>query len=104
MLLNQLTTCVSTMIIYGTCTPNVGCREAVFALKTLLHAKRSHGLKTHIAFINQVKAYATADHELLIKCLKSMESRPLHIRKMVASLYENLVISLIIGSETVELH
>jgi hypothetical protein len=51
-------------------TPKIGCREAVFTLKTLLHARRSHGLETHIALIDLVKAYGTADHELLIKVLE----------------------------------
>ena len=56
--------------IYGTeyqfsGTPEIGCHEGIFTLKTFLHARRSHDLiSTHVAFINLVKAYDTIDHEL----------------------------------------
>ena len=50
-------------------TPGLGCREGIFTLKTLLHTRRNHNLSTHVAFIDLVKAYDTANHELLIKVL-----------------------------------
>ena len=41
----------------------MGCRDGIFTLKSFLHARRQHGLPTHIAFIDLVKAYDTANHE-----------------------------------------
>ena len=56
-------------------TPGTGCREGIFTLKTALHIRRNHNLGTHVAFIDLVKAFDTANHELLIQVLKSMELR-----------------------------
>jgi hypothetical protein len=52
--------------------------------------------------LDLVKAYDTADHKLLIKVLEKYGVPPT-IRRIVAIFYENLVISLTIGSEKVEL-
>ena len=57
-------------------TPGVGCREGIITLKTEIHTRRNHGLGTHVAFIDLVKAYDTANHKLLIKMLKKFGAPP----------------------------
>ena len=42
-------------------TPDLGCREGTFTLKTLLHTRRNHGLTTHVAFIDLVKAFGVKE-------------------------------------------
>ena len=65
-----------------------------------MHTRRSHGLSTHVAFINLVKAYDTIDHELVIPVLEKY-GVPEALR-MVATLYVNLVISFSLGKEKLE--
>jgi hypothetical protein len=55
------------------------------------------------AMINLVKAYDTIDHELLILVLVKY-GVPEHLRRMVATLYENLVISFLLGKEKRKIH
>ena len=93
--------------IYGTeyqfdGTPEIDYHEGIFTLKTFLHTRRSHGLPTHVAFIDLVKAYDTIDHELLILVLEKY-GVPEPLRWMVATLYENLVISFSLGKEKLEI-
>ncbi|KAL7526633.1 hypothetical protein ACHAWF_001855 [Thalassiosira exigua] len=57
-------------------SPEVGSRGEFFTLKTTLHTWRNHGLSTHVAFIDLVKAYDIANHELLIRVLKSLALPP----------------------------
>ena len=53
--------------------PGLGCREGIVTLKTLLHTRRNHNLSTHVAFIDLVKAYDTANHIVLIKVLEKYD-------------------------------
>ena len=57
-------------------TPGLCCREGIFTLKTLLHTRQNHGLGTHMAFIDLVKAYSTANHELLLVILQLYGAPP----------------------------
>ena len=50
-------------------TPNRGCADALFSLKSALQIRKQHGLDTWAAFIDLVKAFDTADHELLFEIL-----------------------------------
>ena len=64
-----------TLSIHGTkcqfgATPNVGCQDGSFTLKTLLNLRRIHNLDTFVAFVDLVKAYDTANHKLLIQLLE----------------------------------
>ncbi len=51
-------------------TPEVGCRNGLFTLKSLLNAQRNHDLGSYIRFVDLVKAYNTANHELLFRLLE----------------------------------
>jgi hypothetical protein len=47
-------------------TPRLGCQDGLFTLKTLLNAHKNHDLPWFVAFVDLVKAYDTANHDLLI--------------------------------------
>ncbi|KAL7549376.1 hypothetical protein ACHAWF_012644 [Thalassiosira exigua] len=83
-------------------TPGVGCREGVFTLKTLLHIRRSHGLSTHVVFVDLVKAYDTANHELLIQVMEKF-GVPSKIRSVVERHYTNLKVVFKLGDLSAEI-
>ena len=51
-------------------TPELGCRDGLFTLKTLLNMRKNHNLSSYVAFVDLVKAYDTANHKLLLKILE----------------------------------
>jgi hypothetical protein len=57
-------------------TPNQGCQDGLFTLKTLLNAHKNHNLLSCVAFVDLVKAYNTAKHDLLLKVLKKYGAPP----------------------------
>ena len=83
-------------------TPGLGCREGIFTLKTLLHTRRNHNLSTHVAFIDLVKAYDTANHKLLIKVLEKYGVPP-KLCSIIKRLYTDLKVIFKIGKLKVEI-
>jgi hypothetical protein len=57
-------------------TPNRGCQDGLFTLKTLLNAHKNHNLLLFVAFVDLVKAYNMANHNLLLKVLKKYGAPP----------------------------
>jgi hypothetical protein len=47
-------------------TPGLGCQDSLFTLKTLINAHKNHHLPLFVAFVDLVKAYDTANHDLLL--------------------------------------
>ena len=47
-------------------TPGLGCGDGLFTLKTLLNTRRNHNLASYVGFVDIVKAYDTANHNLLL--------------------------------------
>ncbi len=58
-------------------TPELGCRNGLFVLKTMLTMRKNHNLQSYVAFVDLVKAYDTANHELLLMLLKKYGAPPL---------------------------
>jgi hypothetical protein len=54
-------------------TPEIGCRDGLFTLKALLNARRNHDLPSFVGFVDLVKAYDTANHELLIRLVGNVD-------------------------------
>ena len=54
---------------YGA-TPNCGCQDGNFTLKSILHLQQQHNQDTYIVFADLVKAYDTYNHELMLKILE----------------------------------
>jgi hypothetical protein len=57
-------------------TPTLGCRDGLFVLKTLLTMRKNYNLPSHVAFVDLVKAYDTANHDLLLDILDNCAHLP----------------------------
>ncbi len=92
---------------HGTCfqfggTPESGCRDGLFVLKTLLTMQKNHNLSSHVAFVDLVKAYDTANHNLLLDILERCGAPPCFVSAIKCT-YQDLVVVLKIEREVVEL-
>ena len=57
-------------------TPESGCQDANYTLKTLLHLRRQHNLETFVVFADLVKAFDTSDHILIVEILEKYGAPP----------------------------
>jgi hypothetical protein len=53
-------------------TPEKGCADATFTLKTALQTLREHGQESWVLFVDLVKAYDTVNREMLWKILRTL--------------------------------
>jgi hypothetical protein len=83
-------------------TPNSGCQDANYTLKTLLHLRRQHNLETFVVFADLAKAFDTTDHALIINILKKYGAPP-KLTKSIETLYSNLHVTLKIGKESTDI-
>ena len=74
-------------------TPEIGCRDGLFTLKTLLNARRNHDLPSFVGFVDLVKAYDTTNHELLLSLLGKYGAPP-KFAGAVRKIYSNNVVVL----------
>ena len=79
-------------------TPNVGCQDGSFTLKSLLHLRHQHNLPTFVAFVDLVKAYDTTNHQLLIEILRQYGAPP-KLCNAIERMYQDLVVIIKVGSE-----
>ncbi len=57
-------------------TPELGCHDGLFVLKTRLNMQKNHSLSSYVGFVDLVKAYDTANHDLLVDILKQFGAPP----------------------------
>ncbi len=83
-------------------TPELGCRDGAFVLKTLLTMRKNHNPPSYVAFIDLVKAYDTANHDLLLDILKRYGAPPQFVAA-IDRIYQDLVVVLKIKKDVVKL-
>ncbi len=83
-------------------TPTLGCQDGLFTLKTLLNVHKTHDLPSFVAFVDLVKAYDTANHDLLLQVLKKYSAPPKFVAA-IKKMYTNLKVVLKIDKEITEI-
>ena len=83
-------------------TPELGCRDGLFTLKALLNARRNYNLGSYVGFVDLVKAYNTANHELLF-CLLEKYGAPPTFVAAVRRIYTDNIVVLKIEKEVQEI-
>ena len=83
-------------------TPTLGCQDGLFTLKMLLNAHENHNLPSFVAFVNWVKAYHTANHDLLLKILGKYGAPPKFVAA-IKTMYTNLTVVPKIDKEICEI-
>ncbi len=63
--------------------------------------RKNHNHGTYVAFVDLVKAYDTANHELLLQILEQYGAPPKFVAA-IERMYKDLVVVLKIGKETEE--
>jgi hypothetical protein len=83
-------------------TPELGCRDGLFTLKTLLNTRRNHNLASYVGFVDLVKAYDTANQDLLLRILERYGAPPKFV-SAIQTLYTDNICVLKIEKEKVEI-
>jgi len=84
-------------------TPEIGCRDGLFTLKSLLNARRNHDLGSYVGFVDLVKAYDTANHDLLLFRLLEKYRAPPTFVAAIRKIYTSNVVVLKFEKEVQEI-
>ena len=92
---------------HGTCfqfggTPKLSCCNGLFVLKTMLNMRKTHNLPSYVGFVDLVKAYDTANHDLLFDILERYDAPPWFVLA-IERIYKDLVVVLKIEKEVMEI-
>ena len=80
-------------------TPKTGFLDANMTLKAILQLQRELEINSWIVFLGLVKAFDTANHELLAKLLQKFGVPP-NVIRIVDKLHTDFCLQLKIGKET----
>jgi hypothetical protein len=78
--------------------PGLGCLDGLYTLWTALTTRRYHNQPTWALFVDLVKAFDTANHELLFKLLERY-GVPKDVARVVKRMYEGMFVKLKVGKE-----
>ncbi len=73
-------------------TPKLRYTDGLFTLKALLNARRNHDLGSYVGFVDLVKAYNIANHELLFCLLEKYGAPPTFVAAVKRIYTDNIVI------------
>jgi hypothetical protein len=82
-------------------TPKLGCCDGLVVLKTMLNMQKNHNLPSYVGFVHLVKAYDTANHDLLVNILEQYGAPP-QFAAAIERIYKDLVEVLKIEKEVME--
>ena len=77
-------------------SPNMGCPEGSFSLRSLLQMRKEHNLQSWVVFADLIKAFDLIDHKLLFALLEKF-GIPSRLLQAIKNLYTNFEIELKIG-------
>jgi hypothetical protein len=78
--------------------PFVGCRDAIYTIRSMLQMRRHHNLPTWAQHVDLVKAFNTANHELLFKLLSKFGVPDLLV-DVIRRLHHDTEIKIKVGKE-----
>ena len=73
-------------------TPEVGCCDGLFTLKSLLNAQCNHDLGSYVGFVDLIKAYDMANHDLHFRLLEKYAPPPTCVAAIRKIYTSNLVV------------
>ena len=79
--------------------PELVCRDGLFTIKTLLNMQKNHNLASCVGFVDLVKAYDTANHDLMFRILEKYGAPPKFV-DAIQRTYKDLAAVLKIGKCT----
>jgi hypothetical protein len=83
-------------------TPELGCRDGLFTLKVPPNARQNHDLASYVGFVDLVKAYNTANHDLVL-CILKRYGPPPNFFAAIQMIYTNKVCVIKIEKEIVDI-
>jgi len=83
-------------------TLGLGYQDGLFTLNTLINAHKNHHLPSFVAFVDLVKAYDTANHDLLLHILEKYGAPP-KFAASICTMCTDLVVVLKIEKEIQEI-
>ena len=86
---------IGTPIQFGA-SPNTGCPDGSFSLRSMLQMNKEHDIDSWVVFVDLVKVFDSIHHEFMFKLLQKygIPNRPLQVIK---KLYRDFKIQIKIG-------
>ena len=77
-------------------SPNTGCPDGSYSIKSILQLNKEHDLNTWVVFVDLVKAFDTIYHELMFKLIGKF-GIPKYLIRVIEKLYHEFQIEIKVG-------